>query len=214
MRRDGQFVGDFGPGETGTSAELALTGGESHDYELLLTVDGYRRGSTDRGSYTVLLTEQQPERRRDEQQRQRPAREDDLLERLEAELDRLNHPVRRLRERRTSRSLSERDPYFDYEAFTYEHWLVIGRQGDQALITMESDDIEPLLYVQQGVFSGRASGFDPMDWDYGRQGRRPACLSIRFPETTVYSVLAADALGEPEGRYEIQMQRHRGELSC
>ena len=79
---------------------------------------------------------------------------------------------------------------------------------------MESADIEPLLFVRQGVVDGRASGFDPMDWDYGRQGRRPACVNIRFPETAIYSVLAADGSGGLDGRYEVQIQRHRGELDC
>ena len=213
LRRDGQFVGDFGPDDSGTKAESPLTVGESHEYEVRVTVEGYRRGSADRGAYEVLVTERPLDRQRDERPR-RPTADDELVEQLEMVVDGLDFPVRELRGRRTSRLSEDRDPYFDYEAITYEHWVVIGRRGEQALITMESDDVVPLLFVQQDVFDGRASGFDPMDWDYGRQGRRPACVNIRFPKTAIYSVLAADGIGGRDGRYEVQIQRHRGELDC
>lgn len=211
------FVGRFGPRESRSRADVTLAAGEAHDYEIRVTVEDYRRGANDRGDYEIVATEQplNDARRDSELQSRRSSRDEELVERLEDILGRLDPPLRELGERRRRRVLTEgQDLYLDHDNILYEHWVLVGRQGDHALITMESEDIEPLLYVQRGIFNGRPSAFAPMMWNDAGEGGNRACVDVVFPETTIYSALAADGHGSLEGPYEIQMRRHRGELSC
>ena len=211
------FIGRFPPGDSEDRAEVTLAGGETRDYEIRVTVEDYRRGTNDRGDYEIMATTGPLTDRRDDNRRQprQPSRDDNLVERLNNILDQLDPPIRKLGERKRRRVLTERQGlYLDHENLLYEHWVFVGRRDDRVLITMESEEIDPLLYVQRGIFNGRPSAFSPLTWADSGEGGTWACVDVTLAETTIYSVLAADGHGRLEGPYEIQMRKHQGERGC